>query len=91
MPADRASDFVKNYAYISGAKNDVDQLIGLLTVLQKAPFADTSEALEPTLNALFKGMMSHELSLEMAEKIKSIQEDQAASGIEKVQSLLSLY
>ena len=91
VPADGAADFVNNYAYISGAKNDADQLKGLLTALQKAPFADNSEVLESILNALFKGMQQHELSLAVAEKIKSIKEDQGASNIEKVQSLLSLY
>jgi len=86
-----AANFMNNYAYISGAKNDADQLKGLLKALQQAPFADKPEGLASSLNALFKGMQRHDMPIEMAKKIKSIQEDQNASNIEKVQSLLFLY
>lgn len=91
VPDNGAANFMENYAFISGAKNDKDQLKGLLTALQKEPFANNSEVLESTLNDLFKGLERNDLDVAMAEKIKIIKEDQSASSIEKVQSLLSLY
>ncbi len=81
------ADFVENHAYIAAARNDVEQVSGLLKVLQKAPFSTDNKLLESTLDAFMKGMENHEAQ---AEKVKSIA-DQDASPVEKIKSLLLLY
>ncbi|XOV94913.1 MAG: PVC-type heme-binding CxxCH protein [Bacteroidota bacterium] len=83
--------YVENYAFITGAKNDVDQLKGLLTSLQKKPFADNAEVMGTTLDELFDGLQKSDMTDEMKERVKKIAEDDGINQLEKVKSLSTIF
>ncbi len=86
---DSSSDFLKNYAFITGAKKDAAQTTGLLTVLQQKPFATDNELLESTLSSWVKGMQDQDSG--MAKKTESIIASENASPTKKIQMLLALF
>ncbi len=88
-PLDEASTwFVTNYSFISGAKNDKDQIKDLLTLLQQTPFAGDEELLTASLSNLSKGILQYE-GAELSDGIKIIQEG-GDSPLEKVKAIHEL-
>ncbi len=90
-PDDSSSDFLRKYAFITGAKNDAAQTTGLLTVLQQKPFATDNELLESTLSAWVKGIQDQDQDSGIAKKTESIIASENASPIKKIELLLALF
>tara|TARA_Y100001972_G_scaffold129080_1_gene194014 strand:- start:2856 stop:5048 length:2193 start_codon:yes stop_codon:yes gene_type:complete len=84
-------EFAKTYAFVAGAKNDAEQVKGLLKAIQQEPFANVTEVTEPILKSLIKGLIRNDEETEMAKKILSISEDERISSMQKIQALLALY
>ena len=90
-PENGSMDFVEQYGFIVGAKNDPDEIKSFLIFLQQGPFTNDTEILDPVVKNLFKGFQRQDSGSDKAKKIIAIAENEQMSSMDKIQSLFAIY
>ncbi len=90
-PENGSMDFVEQYGFIVGAKNDPDEIKSFLNFLQQGPFADKADIVDPIIKNLFKGFQRQGSKSDDAKKIIAIAENEQMNPMDKIQSLIAIY